>query len=124
MPGQLVLLLHMSLRAMRISTNMNKEYYESLEDDELIALSREQDSRAIEALISRYKGMVLKRARSMYILGGDSEDLIQEGMIGLFKASGIMTVGETRVLPHSRHCVCPASFILPCRPRGEKSTCR
>ena len=86
MPGQLVLLLHMSLRAMRISTNMNKEYYEILEDDELIALSREQDIRAIEALISRYKGMVLKRARSMYILGGDSEDLIQEGMIGLFKA--------------------------------------
>lgn len=65
---------------------MNKEYYESLQDDELIALSREQDTRATEMLIGRYKGMVRSRARSMFILGGDSEDLIQEGMIGLFKA--------------------------------------
>ena len=36
--------------------------------------------------MSRYKGLVRSRARSMFILGGDSEDLIQEGMLGLFKA--------------------------------------
>lgn len=65
---------------------MQKEYYESLTDDELIELSREQDDRATEALMSRYKGLVRSRARSMFILGGDSEDLIQEGMLGLFKA--------------------------------------
>ena len=65
---------------------MQKEYYEALSDDELVALSREQDDRAIETLLGRYKGMVLNRARSMYILGGDTEDLIQEGMLGLFKA--------------------------------------
>lgn len=65
---------------------MQREYYESLTDDELIELSREQDDRATEALMSRYKGMVRSRARSMFILGGDSEDLIQEGMLGLFKA--------------------------------------
>ena len=65
---------------------MKKEYYEALPDDELIALSREEDSRATEALITRYKEMVRNRARSMFILGGDSEDMIQEGMIGLFKA--------------------------------------
>lgn len=65
---------------------MQKEYYESLSDNDLIALSREQDDRATEALMSRYKGMVRARARSMFILGGDSEDLIQEGMLGLFKA--------------------------------------
>ena len=65
---------------------MQKEYYESLSDNDLIALSREQDDRATETLMSRYKGMVRSRARSMFILGGDSEDLIQEGMLGLFKA--------------------------------------
>ena len=65
---------------------MQKEYYESLSDDDLIELSREEDDRATEALMSRYKGMVRSRARSMFILGGDSEDLIQEGMLGLFKA--------------------------------------
>lgn len=65
---------------------MYRDNYEELSDDDLIALSREQDSRATGALMSRYKGMVRSRARSMFILGGDSEDLIQEGMIGLFKA--------------------------------------
>ena len=65
---------------------MQKEYYEGLSDDELIALSRENDDRATETLMSRYKGLVRSRARSMFILGGDSEDLIQEGMLGLFKA--------------------------------------
>ena len=65
---------------------MQKEYYEGLSDDELIALSRDKDDRATETLMSRYKGLVRSRARSMFILGGDSEDLIQEGMLGLFKA--------------------------------------
>ena len=65
---------------------MRKEYYEGLSDDELIALSRDNDDRATETLMSRYKGLVRSRARSMFILGGDSEDLIQEGMLGLFKA--------------------------------------
>lgn len=65
---------------------MQQEYYEALTDDDLVALSREQDDRATETLMSRYKGLVRSRARSMYILGGDSEDLIQEGMLGLFKA--------------------------------------
>ena len=65
---------------------MQKEYYEGLSDDELIALSRDKDDRATETLMSRYKGLVRSRARSMFILGGDSEDLIQEGMLGLLKA--------------------------------------
>ncbi|MDO5132344.1 MAG: sigma-70 family RNA polymerase sigma factor [Eubacteriales bacterium] len=65
---------------------MRQEYYEGLSDDELIALSREADDRATETLMSRYKALVRSRARTMYILGGDSEDLIQEGMLGLFKA--------------------------------------
>ena len=41
---------------------------------------------AMEKLLEKYKSMVLGKAKSMYILGGDSEDLIQEGMLGLFKA--------------------------------------
>ena len=65
---------------------MYRDNYEDLSDDDLIALSREQDSRATGTLMSRYKGMVRSRARSMFILGGDSEDLIQEGMIGLYNA--------------------------------------
>ena len=55
-------------------------------DEELIFLSREGDSQAVDCLLERYKELVRGKARSMYILGGESEDLIQEGMIGLFTA--------------------------------------
>ena len=65
---------------------MGKESYESLSDEELITRSREGDEEAVETLMTRYKGLVLGKAKSMYILGGDSDDLIQEGMLGLFKA--------------------------------------
>ena len=65
---------------------MKREKYESMTDEELITLFRDGDQDAMEHLMDKYKGMVLKKARSMYILGGDSDDLIQEGMLGLFKA--------------------------------------
>lgn len=55
-------------------------------DEELICCIRSGDRAAGDVLMERYKGMVLGKARSMYILGGDSDDLIQEGMIGLYKA--------------------------------------
>ena len=65
---------------------MKREKYGNMTDEELIALFRDGDQEAMEQLLDKYKGMVLKKARSMYILGGDSDDLIQEGMLGLFKA--------------------------------------
>lgn len=65
---------------------MNRDKYENRTDEELIALFREDDQEAMEYLLDKYKEMVLKKARSMYILGGDCDDLIQEGMLGLFKA--------------------------------------
>ena len=65
---------------------MNREKYESMTDEDLIALFRDGDQEAMEFLLDKYKEMVLRKARSMYILGGDSDDLIQEDMLGLFKA--------------------------------------
>ena len=65
---------------------MKKEKYESLTDEDLITLFRDGDQEAMEMLLNKYKEMVLRKAKSMYILGGDSDDLIQEGMLGLFKA--------------------------------------
>ena len=55
-------------------------------DEELIALMRNGDDAATEALISRYAGYVRFLARPYFLAGGDAEDLIQEGMIGLLKA--------------------------------------
>ena len=47
---------------------------------------RAGEQECMDVLIERYKGQVRKEARTLYLIGGDSDDLIQEGMIGLFKA--------------------------------------
>ncbi|MEY8522821.1 RNA polymerase sporulation sigma factor SigH [bacterium 1XD8-76] len=60
--------------------------YESLSDEELILRLHDGDNRVTEYIIEKYKDLVRKKCRSMYILGADHEDLLQEGMIGLFKA--------------------------------------
>ncbi|MBO5561365.1 MAG: RNA polymerase sporulation sigma factor SigH [Firmicutes bacterium] len=60
--------------------------YETLEDSELIEKIKSGDMLAQESLIDRYKKVVRIKARGYYILGGDTEDIIQEGMIGLYKA--------------------------------------
>ena len=65
---------------------MNPEKYEDLTDVELIIRSREGQSDITDYLMEKYKDLVKVKARSMYILGADNDDLIQEGMIGLFKA--------------------------------------
>ncbi|WP_408070612.1 RNA polymerase sporulation sigma factor SigH [Butyrivibrio sp. JL13D10] len=55
-------------------------------DEELITRLREGESDVTEYIMNKYKDMVRTKAASMYILGADKDDLIQEGMIGLFKA--------------------------------------
>ena len=59
---------------------------EAKTDEEIIGYIREGRSELNEYLMERYKELVRKKASSMYILGAEREDLIQEGMIGLFKA--------------------------------------
>ena len=60
--------------------------YGFLSDEELILKLRDGDNRVTEYIIEKYKDMVRKKSKAMYILGADHEDLLQEGMIGLFKA--------------------------------------
>ena len=55
-------------------------------DEQLIEQMREGDSGIIDYLMEKYKNTVRKEANAMYLLGGENDDLIQEGMIGLFKA--------------------------------------
>ncbi|HHT50757.1 MAG TPA: RNA polymerase sporulation sigma factor SigH [Eubacteriaceae bacterium] len=55
-------------------------------DEELVLLANEGDSIALETLINKYKNFVRAKARSYFLIGADREDIIQEGMIGLYKA--------------------------------------
>ena len=60
--------------------------YDKISDEELIARLREGENSISDYLMEKYKGMVRQKARAMFLIGGDTDDLIQEGMIGLFKA--------------------------------------
>ncbi|MEG0013526.1 MAG: RNA polymerase sporulation sigma factor SigH [Cellulosilyticaceae bacterium] len=66
--------------------NLKINQLEDLPDEDLIECYREGQIQAIEVLVQRYKIFVRKRIKSNYFIGADKEDLIQEGMIGLFKA--------------------------------------
>jgi RNA polymerase sporulation-specific sigma factor len=57
-----------------------------LEDLQLVLRARNGDPRSMDVLIRRYTGFVRLKASSYFLVGGDSEDLIQEGLIGLYKA--------------------------------------
>ena len=63
-----------------------KEDYMQYSDEELLVRLRDGESGITDHIMNKYKNLVRSKAKSMYILGADSEDLIQEGMIGLFKA--------------------------------------
>lgn len=60
--------------------------YDRLTDEQLMEQLRDGDREIMDYIMVKYKSMVRKKARAMYLLGGENEDLIQEGMIGLIKA--------------------------------------
>ncbi|MCR4689896.1 MAG: RNA polymerase sporulation sigma factor SigH [Lachnospiraceae bacterium] len=66
-----------------MTDNKDRENYT---DEQLLSDIRDGDKEAESALLTRYKEMVRIKARSMFIIGGETDDLIQEGMIGLLKA--------------------------------------
>lgn len=56
------------------------------EERELLLRCKNGENKAMEEMLNRYKNMVRSKATALYLVGADKEDLIQEGMIGLFKA--------------------------------------
>lgn len=60
--------------------------YDSSTDEDIVDAVRNGDSIALEYLINKYKNFVRAKARSYFLIGADREDIVQEGMIGLYKA--------------------------------------
>ena len=60
--------------------------YEDLTDEAVAELARNYDGDALEYLLNKYKNFVRAKARSYFLIGADREDIVQEGMIGLYKA--------------------------------------
>lgn len=60
--------------------------YTQYTDEELLDMLRSGEEEVMDFLVDKYKSMVRQKARVLYLVGGEQDDLIQEGMIGLFKA--------------------------------------
>ena len=60
--------------------------YSEFADEKIVELSHNGDSAAEEYLLDKYKNFVRSKARSYFLVGADHEDIVQEGMIGLYKA--------------------------------------
>ena len=60
--------------------------FSEIEDEDLVEFVHNGDNLALEYLIHKYKNFVKAKARSYFLIGADHEDIIQEGMIGLYKA--------------------------------------
>ena len=76
------------------------------EDVQLVLRARNGDSGALDALLRRYTGFVRLKASSYFLAGGDADDLVQEGMIGLFKAArDFRTDKETSFRSFAELCV-------------------
>lgn len=71
-----------------------KEKYQEKSDDQVLLLANNGDLDALEYLIIKYKNLVKSKVYTYYITGADKDDIIQEGMIGLYKA--IRTYDEKR----------------------------
>ncbi|MCI5678918.1 MAG: RNA polymerase sporulation sigma factor SigH [Bacteroidales bacterium] len=63
-----------------------EQNYEQKKDEELVLMAQNGDEAAQEYLLDKYKSLVRAKSRAYFLIGADSEDIIQEGMIGLYKA--------------------------------------
>lgn len=66
---------------------MDKRDFESMADEEVVLMAQQEgEGAALEYLLNKYKNFVRTKARSYFLIGADHEDIVQEGMIGLYKA--------------------------------------
>ena len=65
---------------------IKEQIYKIAKDEELVLLAQNGDDEAQEYLLDKYKSLVRAKSRAYFLIGADSEDIIQEGMIGLYKA--------------------------------------
>jgi len=82
---------------MNLNSNVHAEYqlgFTEQSDEEVIAYAQKGNNDALEYVINKYKNFVRARARTYFLIGADREDIIQEGMIGLYKAIRDFDVGK------------------------------
>lgn len=95
--------------------------YTNISDEELIVRLRDGESNITDFIMDKYKNLVRSKAKTMYILGADTEDLIQEGMIGLFKAIRDYDIGrDASFFTFAELCVSRQMYTAVQASRREK----
>jgi RNA polymerase sporulation-specific sigma factor len=79
-------LLEAMLVGAKARDDLAYKHYEMMLDEEIVQQAKEGNCKAAEYLINKYKNFVRAKARSYFLIGADREDIVQEGMIGLYKA--------------------------------------
>ena len=95
--------------------------YEQMSDEEIIALAKAGNLPALEYILNKYTNFVKSRARPYFLMGADREDIIQEGMIGLYKAIRDFRsekLSSFRAFAFFRHSASRSSPLFPNRRRG------
>ncbi len=101
---------------------MEKDYT-GASDEELIVRLQDGETGITDYLMDKYKNLVRSKAKSMYILGADREDLIQEGMIGLFKALRDYDIGrDASFLTFADLCISRQMYTAVQASRRKKHT--
>ena len=98
--------------------------YDQYSDEELIVRLREGETEISDYLMEKYKEFVRKKARAMFLIGGETDDLIQEGMIGLFKAIQNYQADKELLFVRLRVCVLTGSFTVQFKIPTDKSISR
>ena len=101
------------------------ESYRDLTDEQLIAAlknSGDPDGKIMDYILDKYKPLVRQKANAVFLIGGETDDLIQEGMIGLFKAiRDYDDTKETSFFSFSQNCVLRDSYTRQLRRRTGKN---
>lgn len=82
------------------------EKYKELSDEELLEKVQTGDTGAVDYILEKYKNLVRQKARTLFLIGGDKDDLIQEGMIGLYKAIRDFKIEKDhKFYPFAKMCI-------------------
>lgn len=95
--------------------------YPEMTDKELFERLGRGESEVADFLLEKYKPMVKRQARTLYLIGGENEDLIQEGMIGLYKAIRTYRPGESAFASYAQVCVNRQMYTAVQASRAERS---
>lgn len=71
---------------MTFDKDIDNSIYDTMLEEIVVEYAQNGEDKALDFLVSKYKNFVRSKARTYYLIGGDKEDIVQEGMIGLFKA--------------------------------------